>query len=212
MNCQKKPITIDLVPEKAKDEKIANLPYCCKNGTLLPPTMDMTKSIAMFQLEVYELPPDLNWTALYPPQNFHINGIVNPEYKCGPPIRVSPQVFSDPSGQMDHSYAVASWQVACNITRPKKRSSRCCVSFSAYYNTSVVPCNTCACGCPDDDGCDLDAVPLLLPSEALLIPFKNRTAKAKAWAKIKHREVPNPLPCCDNCGVSLNWHIFSDYR
>ncbi|CAD5176886.1 unnamed protein product [Musa acuminata subsp. malaccensis] len=60
--------------------------------------------------------------------------------------------------------------------------------------------------------CDPDAPALLLPPEALLFPFDNRTAKAKAWAKLKHHHVPNPLPCGDNCGVSINGHIVSNYR
>jgi hypothetical protein len=76
----------------------------------------------------------------------------------------------------------------------------------------VIPCNTCACGCSDALACDPDAQPLLLPSEALLIPFINRTTKAKAWAKLKHQSIPNPLPCGDNCGVSINWHIISNNR
>nr|CAD1819169.1 unnamed protein product [Ananas comosus var. bracteatus] len=212
MSCEKKPIIVDLPPDRAKDNDIANLPFCCKNGTLLPHMMDPSMSRAIFQLQVYKLPPDLNRTALYPPQNWKINGYLNPQYVCGPPIRVSPMEFPDPSGLMSETTAVASWQVACNITRPKKKASRCCVSFSAYYNDSAVPCSTCACGCPDPAACDPDARALLLPSEALLVPFANRTAKAKAWAKIKHRDVPSPLPCPDNCGMSINWHVLSNYR
>jgi hypothetical protein len=53
---------------------------------------------------------------------------------------------------------------------------------------------------------------MLLPSEALLIPFENRTAKARAWAKINHWRVPNPMPCSDNCGLSINWHIINNYK
>ncbi|ERN20312.1 COBRA-like protein 10 [Amborella trichopoda] len=214
MNCQKKPIIADLPPERANDAQVGLISNCCKNGTLLPPTMDSSKSKAAFQLQVYKIPPDLNRTALYAPQNWKINGLLNPDYKCGPPIRVSPTEFPDPNGLLSTSSAVASWQVVCNITRPKNKQSRCCVSFSAYYNDTVIPCNTCACGCPESitPACNPDASPLLLPSEALLVPFANRTAKAKAWAKIKHYNVPNPIPCGDYCGLSINWHINSDYR
>ncbi|KAM0952285.1 hypothetical protein DsansV1_C03g0034771 [Dioscorea sansibarensis] len=212
MNCEKKPVITDLPPEMENDDKLGKLPFCCKNGTLLPPTMNETKSHAIFQLQVFKMPPDLNRTALFPPQNWKINGFLDPHYTCGPPLRVSPSTFPDPSGLMASTYAVASWQVVCNITRPKLKSSRCCVSFSAFYNDSVVPCNTCACGCDQDVTCDTDAPPLLLPSEALLVPFENRTAKAKAWAKLKHRDIPKRLPCGDNCGVSINWHVSSDYR
>ncbi|KAF8409520.1 hypothetical protein HHK36_005597 [Tetracentron sinense] len=212
MNCQKKPIISDLPSDRAKDEKVGNLPYCCRNGSLLPTTMDESKSRAIFQLQVYKTPPDMNRTAFSPPQKWKINGVLNPDYKCGPPIRVDPTEFPVPSGLMATSTAVASWQVVCNITRPKNKNSRCCVSFSAFYNDSVIPCNTCACGCDETDTCNPNASPLLLPSEALLVPFANRTAKAKAWAKLKHHHVPNPLPCGDNCGVSINWHINSDYK
>ncbi|MQL77692.1 hypothetical protein Taro_010106 [Colocasia esculenta] len=78
--------------------------------------------------------------------------------------------------------AIASWQVVCNITRLKAKASRCCVSFSAFYNDSVVPC-----GCPDGLSCDTDAAPLLLPPKAWAkikrTTFDNRTAKAKAWVQ-----------------------------
>ncbi|KAK9121882.1 hypothetical protein Syun_019499 [Stephania yunnanensis] len=212
MNCDKKPIISDLPQDREKDEKIGNLPYCCRNGSLLPTTMDPMKSKSVFQVTVYKIPPDMNRTALSPPQKWKINGVLNPDYKCGPPIRVAPTEFPDPSGLMVTTPAIASWQVVCNITRPKKAASRCCVSFSAFYADSVIPCNTCACGCEDTDTCNPNAGPLLLPSEALLVPFANRTAKAKAWARIKHFPYPKKLPCPDNCGVSINWHLNSDYK
>ncbi|PON61442.1 COBRA-like protein [Parasponia andersonii] len=217
MNCEKRPVIADLPRDRAQDEKVGKLPYCCRNGSLLPPLMDQSRAKAVFQLQVFKIPPDVNnRTALYPPQKWHIDGVLNPEYKCGAPIRVDPTEFPDPSGLQSVTDAIASWQVVCNITRPKVKQSRCCVSFSAYYNDSVIPCNTCACGCTDTDEdagtCDQDSPALLLPAEALLVPFANRSEKARAWARLKHREVPKRLPCSDNCGVSLNWHINSDYR
>ena len=212
MNCEKRPVISDLPATKKDDEKVGKLPYCCRNGTLLPTTMNETQARSIFQLEVFKLPPDMNRTALNPPQNWKINGVLNPNYKCGPPIRVDPTEFPDPSGLAATSNAVASWQVTCNITRPKAKQARCCVSFSAYYANSVVPCRTCACGCDDNQRCNPNAPAMLLPPEALLVPFDNRTAKAKAWARIKHHQVPNPLPCPDNCGVSINWHIDTDYK
>ena len=53
---------------------------------------------------------------------------------------------------------------------------------------------------------------MLLPPEALLVPFENRTKKTVAWAKLKHFKVPTKLPCADNCGVSINWHVVSDFK
>ncbi|KAL6975308.1 COBRA-like protein 10 [Sarracenia purpurea var. burkii] len=212
MNCQKNPVIADLPPDRVNDEKIGKLPFCCRNGTVLPTIMNETQSRSIFQLQVNKMPPDLNRTALYPPQKWKIDGLLNPNYKCGPPLRINPTEFPDPSGLAATSYAIATWQVTCNITRPKAKQSRCCVSFSAFYADSVVPCNTCACGCDDTDKCDQNAAPLPIPPDVLLVPFANRTDKAKAWAAIKHHSLPQKLPCPDNCGVSINWHIDTDYK
>ncbi|KAK6934401.1 COBRA, plant [Dillenia turbinata] len=212
MNCDKRPFISDLPPDKKDDEKVGKLPFCCRNGTLLPKIMDENKARSIFQLQVYKLPPDINRTALSPPQNWNVDGHINPQYKCGAPIRVDPTEFPDPSGLSATISAVASWQVVCNITRPKDRKPRCCVSYSAYYNESVIPCNTCACGCDDTSNCNPNARAMLLSPETLLVPFENRTSKALKWASMKHFPVTKPLPCPDNCGVSLNWHIHSDYR
>lgn len=212
-NCQKNPLLSDLPAEKELDEKVGKLPFCCKNGTVLPPVMDKNKARSLFQVQVYKMPPDNNnRTALTPPKKWKIDGVINPKYTCGAPVRVDPQQFPDPTGLNAISTAVASWQIVCNITKPKPKENRCCVSFSAFYNESAIPCNTCACGCPDTKQCNPNASPLLLPPDALLVPFANRTAKAKAWAKLKHRRVPSKLPCGDNCPVSINWHVSSDHK
>lgn len=214
LNCERRPTIIDLPLAKTNDTKLGMIPFCCRNGTILPPSMDPSKSISSFQINVFKMPPDNNRSQLNPPQNWNITGTVNPDYQCGPPVRVSPSEFPDPSGLLSNTAAVASWQVVCNITQPKGASPRCCVSFSAYYNESIIPCQTCACGCPSTSTstCSAKASALLLPSQALLIPFDNRTQLAKAWAGLHHFPVPNPLPCADNCGVSINWHVATDYR
>ncbi|KAL2470297.1 COBRA-like protein 7 [Abeliophyllum distichum] len=214
LNCDRRPTIVDLPLEKTNDTILGMIPFCCRNGTILPPAMDPSKSISAFQINVFKMPPDLNRSLLSPPQNWGISGRLNPNYKCGPPVRVSPSQFPDPSGLLSDSAAMASWQVVCNITKPKGVSPRCCVSFSAYYNESIIPCPTCACGCPanTDSTCSTKSSALLLPSQALLIPFENRTTLSTAWADLHHFPVPNPLPCGDNCGVSINWHLFTDYR
>lgn len=190
------------------------IPFCCPNGTILPSAMDPSKSISAFQINVFKMPPDLSRSLLSPPQNWGISGRLNPSYKCGPPVLVSPSQYPDPSGLLSDSAAMASWQVVCNITKPKGVGPRYCVSFSAYYNESIIPCPTCACGCPANTNrmFSTKSPALLLPSQVLLVPFENRTTLSTAWADLHHFPVPNPLPCGDNCGVSINWHLFTDYR
>ncbi|XP_006406797.2 COBRA-like protein 8 [Eutrema salsugineum] len=215
MSCARRPHIIDLPLTKYNDSNLGLKPFCCRNGTILPPSMDPAKSKSVFQMEVYKMPPDLNITAITPPQSWQIRGnLNNPDYKCGPPVRVSSSHFPDPNGLPSNRVVFASWQVVCNITQPA--TPQCCVSFSSYFNDSIIPCKTCACGgCSSDRvarTCSTTSTALFLPSQALLIPFENRTELATSWARLKRRRVPEPLPCGDNCGVTINWHLTTDYR
>ncbi|XP_015959595.1 COBRA-like protein 7 [Arachis duranensis] len=214
LNCERRPTVVDLPPSRFNDSKLGKVPFCCRNGTLLPPTMDPSKSISRFQMQVFKMPPNINRSHLAPPRNWKISGEeLNPEYQCGNPVRVSPSESLDPTGLPSNTSAIASWQILCNITR-NTRKSKCCVSFSAFFNESVVPCQTCACGCSakPERTCSVAEPAVLLPPEALLVPFENRTKMAHTWAERKHLSVPNPMPCGDNCGVSINWHVNTDYR
>ncbi|XP_061344839.1 COBRA-like protein 7 [Gastrolobium bilobum] len=215
LNCEKRPTIIDLPPTRFNDSDLGKIPFCCRNGTILPPSMDPSMSASRFQMQVYKMPPNINRSQLSPPQNWEIKGTLNPDYACGAPVRVSTSESPDATGLPSNISAIASWQVVCNITTKSKGATRkCCVSFSAYYNESVIPCNTCACGCPNNPHrtCSTDAPAMWLPSDALLVPFENRTEMAVTWASMKHLPVPNPMPCGDNCGVSINWHVYTDYR
>lgn len=217
LNCDRKPVILDLPLSRYNDTQIGKIDNCCRNGTILPKSMDEAQSKSAFQMQVFKMPPDLNRTKLFPPANFKISGAssLNPDYTCGQPVPVSPTAFPDPSGLDSTTLAVATWQVVCNITTTKGAKPKCCVTFSAYYNDSVIPCNTCACGCAANrrgPTCSTTAQSMLLPPEALLVPFDNRSQKALAWAELKHYNVPRPMPCGDFCGVSINWHVSTDYN
>ncbi|KAK7303725.1 hypothetical protein RJT34_14638 [Clitoria ternatea] len=214
LNCERRPTIVDLPPTMFNNPDRGKIPFCCRNGTILPPTMDPSKSSSRFQVQVYKMPPNANRSMLHPPQNWAIKGTLNPDYECGTPIRVSPSESPDTTGLPSNISAIASWQVVCNITSAKLAPRKCCVSFSAYYNESVIPCNTCACGCNanPERTCSATSPAMWLPPEALLVPFENRTEKALSWATLKHLPVHDPMPCGDNCGVSLNWHVNSDFR
>ncbi|CAO2177021.1 unnamed protein product [Urochloa humidicola] len=224
LSCVRRPVVKDLPPSRADDADRGR--NCCRNGTILPKSMGLAQSMSAFQMEVYKMPPDLNRTTLHPPASFHLRGssTLNPDYACGQPVAVTPSEFPDPSVLPSATRAVASWQVLCNITNiqsvtspPKsKKPPRCCVSFSAFYNESVVPCRTCACGCPKSTqpamSCSTTAPAMLLPPYALLMPSDRRDKEAVLWEDEKDLgAVPNPMPCPDNCGVSINWHVATDF-
>ncbi|KAJ7555856.1 hypothetical protein O6H91_05G057400 [Diphasiastrum complanatum] len=230
MNCQQTPTIHDLPLDKTNDSAVGMIPFCCRNGSLLPPIMDPSKSKSSFQMQVFKVPPYLSRDELVPPINWNIG----PGYGCGQPILVAPLEFPDPNNDFHYLSAVKSWQLTCNITTTyladalntntsqavKSATSSgslptCCVSFSAFYNTSAIPCKTCACGCPklpsQNTSCSSKSEALLIPYDVLLLPSENRTSKAIAWADLNHLPVPNQLPCGDNCGVNINWHIVSDF-
>lgn len=211
-NCQRKPTIIDLPPWRYNDSDVGRIPFCCRNGTIYPKMVNASAYKAAFQMLVFKMPPDLDRFRLYSPQNFTITS-TNPlsrKYNCSEPIFVNPNDFPDPSGLTTNATSVASWQVTCNITDPPTR--KCCVSFSAYYNESVMPCRTCACSCParkPGPPCSTDEPALLMPQEALLQRYDNRTLKQLQWADKNHFVLPKTLPCGDYCGINLNWHILN---
>lgn len=219
ISCEPEQTIIDLPPAFADNPTLGSIPYCCRNGTLLPSNIDPSMSISAFQMQVYKMPPDLNVTTFNPPQNWRINGTFNQDYQCGNPIRVSPSLLPNPNGLPVDSEAIATWQVVCNKTRiTSARPPKCCVSFSSFFHESVIPCNTCACGCPNpgqaqEQACNASADAIPLPSYALLTPYENRTAITTEYARLNHIPIANNLlPCGDNCGITINWHLLSDYR
>ncbi|XP_042054277.1 COBRA-like protein 7 [Salvia splendens] len=214
LSCATRPTIVDLPLSKANDSELGLIPFCCRNGSILSSEIDPEKSKSSFRLEVYKMPPDINKTELAPPLNWQINSTVGPDYQCGQPVRVTPSLFPDASGLPSQTAALATWQVVCNATMTRAKKSTCCVTFSSFFNDSIVPCNTCACGCPASAGdtCSATEPAVLLPAEAQLVPFHNRTKFIKEFADIKNRKLPNPLPCPDNCGVSINWHLVSDFK
>ncbi|KAF0908579.1 hypothetical protein E2562_026628 [Oryza meyeriana var. granulata] len=213
LNCDRKPAVLDLPPSRRDNKDIGGINHCCRNGTMLPKSVDAAQSKSAFQMEVYKMPPDLNRTKLYAPTNFRVSGAspLNPEYTCWQPVRVSPTELPDPSGLASTTLALATWQVVCNMTAAPSRTPSCCVTFSAFYNESVIPCSTCACGCPAAASCSMTTPSMLLPPYALLMPFERRGREAVKWAGEKGLGVPSPMPCGDNCGVSINWHVATDY-
>ncbi|KAL2653167.1 hypothetical protein R1flu_021295 [Riccia fluitans] len=209
MSCSSSPTIVDLT-EDQRNNPTVGIPNCCRNGTLLPELVDASQTKSEFQLQVYKLPPHNDRNDLQPPINWKIGD----GYKCTQPRAVSPSEFSPDS--IHSQSAVASWQVVCNKTvGPVKK---CCVSFSTFYNDSVIPCPTCACGCSSNtlpwnkqQKCNPHIDSMFLPYNGVLLPPSNRTALGIQLAKLDHYAIPDLVPCPDNCGVAINWHVYSDY-
>ncbi|CAM6044676.1 unnamed protein product [Sphagnum compactum] len=207
-SCSASPVIVDL-PSTQFNTSLGHVQYCCRNGTILPAVIDPSQSKSAFTMNVYKIPPNTATVHLVPPANWRIGDGL---YKCGQPRLITPTMFPDPSGILHSSSAVKTWQVTCNVSMTPQ-APKCCVSFSGFYNDSIVPCPTCACGCPKNPQpvCNASSPALFLPYSALTLAPVNRTNQIIAWAGLQHEVVPDPLPCQDYCGISINWHIYSDY-
>ena len=133
LNCERRPTIIDLPPTMPNNSDLGMIPFCCRNGTILPPTMDQTKSVSAFQMQVFKMPNEFNTTQLIPPLNWKIMGEVNQDYQCAPPVRVSPSRFPNPTGLSSESTAIASWQVVCNKTESKGATPCCALQYLCLW-------------------------------------------------------------------------------
>jgi hypothetical protein len=113
--CSASPIILDL-PSNQFNSSNGHVQYCCRNGTILPATIDPSQSKSAFTMNVYKLPPNTATIHLVPPANWRIGDGL---YKCGQPRLITPSVFPDPSGIVHSSSALKTWQVRSSSTLSK---------------------------------------------------------------------------------------------
>ncbi|XVE93262.1 hypothetical protein REPUB_Repub01dG0175300 [Reevesia pubescens] len=135
--CEKKPLIIDLLPGAPYNLQTTN---CCKGGVLSSMIQDPTKYAAVFQMNIGAV-DHIDFTM---PENFTL-GI--PGYTCGQPVEVAPSRYSSDGGRR-WTQALGTWNVTCIYSQfLASNSPKCCVSLSAFYNSSIIPCPTCSCSC-----------------------------------------------------------------
>lgn len=166
LNCERRPTIADMPLDRTNNTNLGMIPFCCCNGTLLPPTLDPMKSKSAFQMQVYKMEPDLNRNRLNPPMNWMINGTSSPEYHCGQPVRVRSSLLPNPQGLTSEVAAVPSWQIVCNISRhnPQWRSQTVAHRFHhsmiLSFHATLVPV---VCNLNPSNMCNTTAPALLLP-------------------------------------------------
>eukprot|EP00270_Netrium_digitus_P013917 TRINITY_DN4677_c0_g1_i1.p1 TRINITY_DN4677_c0_g1~~TRINITY_DN4677_c0_g1_i1.p1 ORF type:complete len:458 (-),score=82.74 TRINITY_DN4677_c0_g1_i1:304-1677(-) len=194
--CLQYPTILDLldVPENANVWK-----NCCKSGLLSAFAQNPGDALASFQITVGNATNTI-WTAL-PPQNFSL-GIDG--YTCTPPLRVNSTLLTSDSGRR-FTQALVTWKVVCTYNRLEvKKLPSCCISLSAFYNTTIIPCSSCACACGNySDNAAIckvasDDPPYLVSSDGSGVPV---------------RKSPSALLCSpDGCPVSIHFHLKVNYK
>jgi uncharacterized membrane protein YgcG len=144
--CKKTPSVVDLLPGVPYNQQIAN---CCKAGVVSAFGQDPAGSASAFQISV-GLAGTTNKTVKLP-TNFTLLG-PGPGYTCGPAKVVPSTVYFSPDHRRK-TQALMTWTVTCTYSQQlASRYPTCCVSFSSFYNDTIVPCDRCACGCGHSGG------------------------------------------------------------
>ncbi|XP_039785684.1 COBRA-like protein 5 isoform X2 [Panicum virgatum] len=193
--CKRTPAVVDLLPGVPYNQQIAN---CCKAGVVAAYGQDPTAAVSAFQVSV-GLAGTTNKTVKLP-TNFTLQG-PGPGYTCGPARVVPSTVYLTPDRRR-RTQALMTWTVTCTYSQQlASRYPSCCVSFSSFYNSTIVPCAHCACGC--GHGGHGGAGCIAGDSKRALSPGVNTP----------RRDGQPLLQCTPHmCPVRVHWHVKLNYK
>eukprot|EP00271_Cylindrocystis_brebissonii_P019107 TRINITY_DN5670_c0_g1_i2.p1 TRINITY_DN5670_c0_g1~~TRINITY_DN5670_c0_g1_i2.p1 ORF type:complete len:273 (+),score=34.99 TRINITY_DN5670_c0_g1_i2:578-1396(+) len=136
---------------------------------------------------------------LVPPKNFTLNGDM---YTCSSLSKIAPTLYPQDSGRR-FTQAFASFRTNCTYSETHAEVvPGCCVSFSSFYNDTVIPCPSCSCACgrfsSNTSLCDVTnpASPYLHAAPAHLNIVSNPYARECSL---------------DGCPADVHWHVAANY-
>ncbi|KAF7822382.1 protein COBRA-like [Senna tora] len=193
--CKKDPTVVDMLPGTPYNQQIAN---CCKGGVLSSWVQDPPNAVAAFQVSVGRA-GTTNKTVKVP-KNFTLKA-PGPGYTCGPAKIVKPTQFIQPDKRRV-TQALMTWNVTCTYSQfLAQKTPTCCVSLSSFYNDTIVPCPTCACGCQGNSsqsgGCVEEDSPHI---QSVVSGFGKNSF--------------TPLVQCTRhmCPIRVHWHVKINYK
>ncbi|KAK6913389.1 COBRA, plant [Dillenia turbinata] len=189
--CKKTPTVVDLLPGVPYNQQFTN---CCKGGVVAAWAQDPSASASQFQVSV-GLAGTSNKTVKLP-KNFTLLG-PGPGYTCGPAKIVPPTNFLTPDRRRK-TQALMTWNVTCTYSQfLARKNPNCCVSFSSFYNETITPCPTCACGCEHKSDC-VKSDSKILSKVGINTPRKDNA----------------PLLQCTRhmCPIRVHWHVKQNYK
>ncbi|XP_031380935.1 COBRA-like protein 6 [Punica granatum] len=186
-SCEKSPVIVDLLPGTPYNTQVAN---CCKGGVLSSFNQDPSKHGSMFQMNVGGATNSTSFTIA---ENFTL-GLDG--YTCGNAQSVPASQFTADGGRR-WTQAISTWNVTCIYSQFRASPNpKCCVSLSAFYNNTIVPCPKCSCRCQGLSGAEC-----LRPGEVLQMPHDPT-------------DHPPALVRCTNhmCPIRVHWHVKQSYQ
>ncbi|GMH01096.1 hypothetical protein Nepgr_002935 [Nepenthes gracilis] len=192
--CKKNPTVVDLLPGTPYNQQIAN---CCRGGVINSWVQDPSNAVSAFQLSVGQAGTTNKTVRL--PKNFTLQA-PGPGYTCGPAKIVKATKFVT-ADKRRVTQALMTWNITCSYSQfLSQKTPTCCVSLSSFYNDTIVPCPTCACGCQNNmtqSGSCVSESPYL--ASAVSDPGKYSTT---------------PLLQCTShmCPIRVHWHVKLNYK
>ncbi|WVZ57282.1 hypothetical protein U9M48_007687 [Paspalum notatum var. saurae] len=195
--CKRTPAVVDLLPGVPYNQQIAN---CCKAGVVSAWGQDPAASVSAFQVSV-GLAGTTNKTVKLP-TNFTLAG-PGPGYTCGPAKVVPSTVYFTPDHRRK-TQALMTWTVTCTYSQQlASKFPSCCVSFSSFYNSTIVPCARCACGCGGGGHGGHGQQCIEGDSKRALSPGVNTPRK----------DGQALLQCTQHmCPIRVHWHVKLNYK
>ncbi|KAM6569453.1 hypothetical protein CsatB_017438 [Cannabis sativa] len=189
--CKTNPTVVDLLPGVPYNQQIAN---CCKGGVVASWGQDPSAAVSSFQVSVGRSGTSNKTVKL--PKNFTLMG-PGPGYTCSQAKIVTPTPFISPDGRRK-TQALMTWNVTCSYSQLlSSKYPKCCVSLSSFYNSTITPCPTCACGCQNKNKC-VESDSKLSSVVGLHTPRKDNA----------------PLLQCTQhmCPIRVHWHVKINYK
>ncbi|KDP42406.1 hypothetical protein JCGZ_00203 [Jatropha curcas] len=159
---------------------------------------DPSKYGATFQMNVGPSSPYYYSTQsdFQMPENFTL-GL--PGYTCGAAHEVKPSRYSSDSGRR-WTQVLRTWNVTCIYSQfISAATPKCCVSLSAFYNDTIVPCPKCSCRCQEQPG-------------AKCVKY-GETPSLLREKQDSNDATPEVVRCTQHmCPIRVHWHVKESYK
>ncbi|KAI3957784.1 hypothetical protein MKX01_007615 [Papaver californicum] len=178
--CKKSPKVVDLLPGAPYNQQVAN---CCKGGVINSWVQDPANAVSFSRLSAKEFHIERTWTWIQPAR------IVWPSKFKTTDLRRETQ-------------ALMKWDATCTYSQfLSQKTPSCCVSLSAFYNETTVPCPTCSCGCQNN---------VTQPGSCVKGDSPNL---ASAIARLGNNSFTPLVQCTSHmCPVRIHWHVKTNYK
>ncbi|KAL4320665.1 hypothetical protein HN51_064792 [Arachis hypogaea] len=185
--CLKHPLIIDLPPNAPYNHRFFN---CCRGGLLSSLTQDITKSAASFQMNYNKPSLDATTASFTMPENFTL---AVPGYTCSAPFQVPPTKFTADGHRWQQ--VLDTWNVTCMYSQYRASPApKCCVSLSAFYNSTIVPCPVCSCNCKG-------------------LPGAHCIDSSSSVLQLPQEESSEVVRCSRHmCPIRIHWHVKQSYK